>query len=264
MAMSLVFPRGEHPQVRLDPGVARIGSDPAAEIVLGHPGVQPQHAQLHVNASGVMLEVPHGTHVEVNGRRVDGLIALRPGDSVAFDRISARLAASDAAVHVRAPAAAATPAANDETGATCVRAVLPMFVLRGVSGGAFGRSHALAGPLTVGRSPECGIHIDAPGLSRLHARLVPTDKGVLVEDLESTNGTYINERRVRRQLLRIGDEIRFDQVRFRLAGSGPSRHDGLHPVPPEPAPLRSGRWAAIAAIAGMLLALAALGAAYLA
>ena len=207
MTMTLVFPRGEHPQVRLDPGVARIGSDPAAHIVLPQPGVRPQHGQLHVSATGVMLEIPQGTHVEVNGRRVDGLIALRPGDSVAFDQVRARLASSDASA-ARVPSAAAGLAANDEPGATCVRAVLPMFVLRGVTGGAFGRSYALPGPITVGRSPECDIHIDATGLSRLHARLVPVADGVLVEDLESTNGTFINDHRIRSHTLRIGDEIR--------------------------------------------------------
>jgi pSer/pThr/pTyr-binding forkhead associated (FHA) protein len=73
-----------------------------------------------------------------------------------------------------------------------------MFVLRGVTGGAFGRSYALTIPATVGRSPDCDIHIDAPGLSRLHARLVPTADGVIVEDLESTNGTFVNGYRVRR------------------------------------------------------------------
>ena len=77
--MKLVFPGGEHPQVLLGMGVNRIGSDPHANIVLDRPGVLPQHCQLHVTASGVMLDVPHGTTVSVNGRQVDGLIALRPG-----------------------------------------------------------------------------------------------------------------------------------------------------------------------------------------
>ncbi len=48
-----------------------------------------------------MLEVPHGTTVSVNGRHVDGLIALRPGDSVTFDHVLARLASLEA-VAVRA------------------------------------------------------------------------------------------------------------------------------------------------------------------
>lgn len=261
MTMKLVFPGGEHPQVMLDPGVSRIGSDPHANIVLDRPGVLPQHCQLHVSATGVMLEVPHGTTVAVNGRRVDGLIALRPGDSVAFDHVLARLASFDT-IAPAAGGAAAPRAANDDPGATRVRGALPMYVLRGVSGGAFGRCYAVHGLLTVGRSPECDIQVDDPGLSRLHARLVACDDGVLVEDGESTNGTYVNDRRVRRHKARIGDEIGFDRVRFRLAGSA------AEAAPPRPqsaataAPGRGLRWASATTIAALLVALVALGVGY--
>jgi len=124
--MKLVFPGGEHPQVLLGPGVNRIGSDPHANIVLDQPGVLPQHCQLHVTPSGVMLDVPHGTTVSVNGRQVDGLIALRPGDSVAFDRVEARLASMESAAAVRHRVAGRMPdSANDDPGATAVRPVLP-------------------------------------------------------------------------------------------------------------------------------------------
>ncbi|GAB3105257.1 FHA domain-containing protein [Lysobacter terrae] len=268
MTLTLVFPRGEHPQVRLDPGVACIGSDPAAQIVLKHPGVRPQHGQLRVSDIGVMLDVPHGTPVEVNGRRVDGLIALRPGDSVAFDQVRARVAAADGTDCARACGGAAAPVVRAAPGATCVHATLPAFVLRGVTGGAFGRSYALARALTVGRSPECDIHVDAPGLSRLHARLIPAGDGVLVEDLASTNGTFVNDHRVRHYTLHIGDEIRFDQVRFRLAGSGTNnganRGEDIRAVrTAEAVPELRRPWAATVAIGGMVLALAALGAGYL-
>jgi pSer/pThr/pTyr-binding forkhead associated (FHA) protein len=84
--MKLVFPGGEYPQVLLGPGINRVGSDPAANIVIDHPGVMPRHCELHVTAHGVMLQVPQGTTVRVNGRDVDGVIALRPGDMVGFER----------------------------------------------------------------------------------------------------------------------------------------------------------------------------------
>lgn len=218
--MKLVFPGGEHPQVLLGPGVNRIGSDPQSNIVLDTPGVLPQHCQLHVSATGVMLEVPIGTTVSVNGRHVDGLIALRPGDTVTFDHVLARLAAVDTVSPRRAGEAAGYPhAANDDPGVTAVRPAMPMYVLRGVTGGAFGRSYPLQGPVTIGRSPECDIHINDPGLSRIHARLVPGEDGVRVEDLSSTNGSFLNDRRVLRETARVGDELGFDKLRFRLGGA---------------------------------------------
>lgn len=255
--MKLVFPGGEHPQVLLGPGVNRVGSDPRANIVLDTPGVLPQHCQLHVSAAGVMLEVPQGTTVSVNGRRVDGLIALRPGDSVTFDHVLARLTSMDAVSHSRGgegDGSAFPRAANDDPGVTAVRAVMPMYVLRGVTGGAFGRSYPLQGPLTIGRSPECDIQINDPGLSRVHARLMPGEDGVQIEDLDSTNGSFLNDRRVKRDKARIGDELGFDKLRFRLVGAG--GHEPVHIEATKPVHLSSagsGKWL----WAGLVVAIAA-------
>ena len=249
--MKLVFPGGEHPQVLLGPGVNRIGSDPQSNIVLNRPGVLPQHCQLHVTSSGVMLQVPHGTTVSVNGRQVDGLIALRPGDSVAFDGVEARLASMESAAAVRHQAHAhgrLPESANDDPGATAVRPVVPRYVLRGVSGEAFGRTYPVVGTTTVGRAPECDLRLDEPGLSRMHARLLPTDDGMLLEDLGSTNGSFVNGKRVLRGEAKIGDEIGFDTLRFRLLA--PAQPD--EPVPANAPRLRLPSpwwWVAIAALA---------------
>ena len=220
--MKLVFPGGEHPQVLLGQGINRVGSDPQANIVLDRPGVLPQHCQLHVTKQGVMLSVASGTAVSVNGRPVDGLIRLRPGDSVGFDRVQARLASLEpftvAAPDV--PTGFARPAANDDPGATAVRPVLPRFSLRVLSGSAAGRSYPLVGPVTVGRSAECEVQLSDDGLSRRHARMGPAADGVRLEDLGSSNGTRVNGEPVLRAVLRAGDEVGFDTVRFRLVETG--------------------------------------------
>ena len=228
--MKLVFPGGEHPQVLLGPGVNRIGSDPHANIVIDRPGVLPQHCELHVNAHGVTLHVPPGTSVTVNGRAVDGLIALRPDDSVAFDRVLARLSSIETASPLPRGAGPFPTPANDDPGATAVRPVLPKFVLRGVSGQGFGRSYPLVGPTVVGRAPECVLRLDESGLSRQHARLVPTAEGMQVEDLGSTNGTFINGKRIQRGFASPGDEIGFDTLRFRL--TSPSQQEPAATIAP--------------------------------
>lgn len=218
--MKLVFPGGEHPQVLLGQGVNRVGSAPDSSIHLDSPGVLPRHCDLHVTSQGVMLQVPSGTTVRVNDRDVDGLIALRPGDLVCFDKVQARLASLDAQVpraHVAPPSA--TPA-NDQLAATTVRPVLPRYVLRGVSHAGFGRTFPLSSPTVIGRAPDCGIRLDHPGLSRHHARLTPTEEGLLVEDLGSTNGWLLNDQRTERAMVGHGDELGFDQLRFRVVAPG--------------------------------------------
>jgi pSer/pThr/pTyr-binding forkhead associated (FHA) protein len=218
--MKLVFPGGEHPQVILQPGVNSVGSAPDANIVIDRPGVQPKHCQLHVTANGVMLDVPSEASVTVNGSPVRGLIALRDGDRVSFDRFEARLTGMENVALGRPGAAPVS--ANDDLFATTVRAALPRFMLRGMTGHLFGRSFALASVNTVGRAPESTLRLDENGISRVHARLVPNDSGVQIEDLGSTNGTFLNGKRILHGEARAGDEIGFDTLRFRLLSTAPS------------------------------------------
>lgn len=73
--------------------------------------------------------------------------------------------------------------------------------------------------VVIGREDDCDIIIDDQGVSRNHCRLVRRDHGFEVEDGGSTNGTYVNYRRIERAPLRDGDRIRLGQrtiVRFAL------------------------------------------------
>jgi pSer/pThr/pTyr-binding forkhead associated (FHA) protein len=65
-----------------------------------------------------------------------------------------------------------------------------------------------AGSLLAGRLPECDVMIDDGLVSRMHARISVRDDSVLVEDLHSTNGVYVNGMRITHSaLLREGDRL---------------------------------------------------------
>jgi DNA-binding winged helix-turn-helix (wHTH) protein len=78
------------------------------------------------------------------------------------------------------------------------------------------RTFALSGgDNLIGRNPECGIWVDAAGVSRRHARLrLDTESGdAAIEDLGSTNGTFVNEARVESPVtLRDGDTVHLGSV----------------------------------------------------
>ena len=114
----------------------------------------------------------------------------------------------------------------------------PQYVLRGVAGEAFGRTYHLLSPTVVGRTPECDISIDAPGLSRMHARLRPSRDGLEIEDLRSTNGSFLNGKRIAAGTARPGDEIAFDQLRFRVFAASVKQED----APPAPRTRPSRGW----------------------
>ncbi len=63
-------------------------------------------------------------------------------------------------------------------------------------------------PLTIGRSPDNDIMIDNLAVSTLHARVMLDEDHYIVEDQQSLNGTFVNNRRVQqRTVLRDGDAI---------------------------------------------------------
>jgi pSer/pThr/pTyr-binding forkhead associated (FHA) protein len=72
-----------------------------------------------------------------------------------------------------------------------------------------GRSFELNGELTVGRAAGCQVALEDNYVSQLHARVFTRDGTVWVEDLGSTNGTYVNDRRVSSPLaVRRGDQLK--------------------------------------------------------
>jgi pSer/pThr/pTyr-binding forkhead associated (FHA) protein len=66
----------------------------------------------------------------------------------------------------------------------------------------------LTGENVIGRAPDAAIHIDSPGISRRHARILVAQDGVTLEDLASKNGSYVNGILVTTRRLADGDEIR--------------------------------------------------------
>ena len=76
--------------------------------------------------------------------------------------------------------------------------------------------YELTGVLLLGRSKECDICIPASHLSRKHARFSAQGGSVKVEDLKSSNGTFVNGSRVEKTELKHGDEVGFDTLKFRV------------------------------------------------
>jgi len=72
-----------------------------------------------------------------------------------------------------------------------------------------GRTFELAEEMTLGRAPGCGVSIPDAAVSQLHARVFRQQGGFWIEDLGSTNGTWVNDDRVSGpHALRRGDQVR--------------------------------------------------------
>jgi pSer/pThr/pTyr-binding forkhead associated (FHA) protein len=72
----------------------------------------------------------------------------------------------------------------------------------------------------IGRSPKTSdISIDKPSISLKHCVLLVSKNRIHIRDLASTNGTFVNNRKIRLIDLKIGDQIKFGNISFELANS---------------------------------------------
>ena len=92
-------------------------------------------------------------------------------------------------------------------GAIRTRVGVNKVTVRGVDGSH--RDYGLsAGPIVIGRDPASGIHLKDSQVSWRHAVLIGDASGCVVEDLGSSNGTFVGALRIQRHMVHPGDRIR--------------------------------------------------------
>ena len=116
--------------------------------------------------------------------------------------------------------------------------VLPrMAKLKFLSGPLRGSEHDFDGELVIGRA-DADLDIDDPQISRRHLRLRCVSGAVLVEDLDSSNGTFLDNRRLTAvATVRSTAIIGIGQTKFELIGSE-ARVDATRLASPDPSRTR--------------------------
>jgi pSer/pThr/pTyr-binding forkhead associated (FHA) protein len=84
------------------------------------------------------------------------------------------------------------------------------------------------GRFVLGRTTDNDLQIDSKFVSRHHAQLVTSAEGSVVEDLNSTNGVYLNGKRVRRHRLSPGDVIKIGLHEITYSRYEPKPAGDLH------------------------------------
>ena len=177
----------------------RLGSDRGCELQVDAPGIAPYHALIVAHKGSYVIRdqgSPRG--LWVRGRKVGEALlreqgvayTLHEGAAITFTlrplthgaALSGRTGTAADAMEVRF--------ASDQTA------------------------------LSIGRDPGSDLTIDAPLVSRHHARLERAAATYTIRDLGSTNGTYVGGARIRgARTLAIGDEIAIGPVRFTFQGT---------------------------------------------
>jgi ABC-type multidrug transport system ATPase subunit/ABC-type multidrug transport system permease subunit len=171
-----------------------IGRDPASDVQIDLPIVSWNHAIIHVENGQYILEdrnSRNGTAIGESSNRIQRAV-LRPADEVYLG--SYKIAASQ-------------------------------LLSRGkkveIGEAAFHKVSFHGNAMEIGRDPQCDVPLQFPMISWRHARLTRKTDGILVEDLGSRNGTYIDGVRISGKVLaKPGQEIGLGSFRFQLQVDG--------------------------------------------
>lgn len=173
--------------------IITIGRNPSSDIQLDYPMISWDHARIRSHDSGWIIEDLHST----NG--------------TALNRIDNRIQEAPLAV-----------ADDIYLGSFKISASL-ILERKQINQGeaAFERVNLRGDQMVFGRDPACDYPLDYPMISWRHARLTRTAQGIVVEDLNSRNGTYVNGMRVSGSaLVQPGQEIGLGSFRFQLLEDG--------------------------------------------
>ncbi len=88
------------------------------------------------------------------------------------------------------------------------------------------------GSITIGRTQECDVQINDEQISRTHLQLKVTNASIVLRDLDSTNGTFIGGKLIKKALLADGNEVSLGLTTLRLTMV--DKHNplsGLHNIP---------------------------------
>ena len=207
-----------------------LGRGPGVDIVLTDPKgqVSGRHARIVIRGSEAVLEDLVSTNgTFVNGERLEGPHVLRAGDKVRLGGCTLEFV----------PATPPPPARSGRDGEGTLT------IVNGAGGGGVTTVH---GSAMIGREEGNDLRVlDDLEVSRQHAKITVQDGGAWIDDLNSTNGTYVNgERVVERQSLVSGDRIQVGlaviELKLPAAETVITERPGAHPTVVSPVPVDLG------------------------
>jgi len=165
------------------------GSGSGDEIILQGQDILEQHAKLAMTQEGLCVTPIKQSPVSVNGHLISESTLVDDGDWLSLGSCLFQINFPD---HPHPPLQGASPLT---------------------------RPQSQSGILTIGRLSECDFEIASPLVSREHAKLYCGPAGVEIEDLHSTNGTFVNGQRLNgRVSLKQNDRVAIASFAFVFTG----------------------------------------------
>ncbi len=215
---------GNLKRIELSKDVTRFGRDPGVEgaIAAAAAVVSRRHAEIRrQDGNYILVDLGSFNGTTLNGRRIATPEVLHHGDNIELGRGGPTIRFIDPAhpapqpdpqpAQISSPAVATPEFASElrKMGTMVLGSGSPLQISHaGISDQPhvfIERQFGPKGQLTIGRGAECDIRLDGLLISNRHASVTNTTAGVTIEDLNSSNGTYINGERITVRKI-IGEE----------------------------------------------------------
>lgn len=172
-----------------------LGSSSDSDLIIADSNISPQHARIFVSKLGdVFIEPVNKAAIALNGSVVITPISIKHGDWIV-------LGSTPYQIFLEA-------FGNDNTDSA------PIVIDKSQ-----GIDLTLKSIVTIGRTSECDIVIPSPLVSAVHAKLIKDPSGWIIEDCNSTNGTYINAQRILgKHLLKAYDYVAIAASEYLFTG----------------------------------------------
>jgi len=194
-----VFPLGE--------GSFIAGRSADTDFELSHVEISRQHCRFTWDGKTCTVEDLGGVRgTSVNGTRIAAATTLKPGDQVAIGP----------AILVFGIGGQESVAPRESTPASLNAQMLVL--------GKPADQIEVAREMIIGREPGLDVWLNDPGVSRKHASAMPAERGgIIIRDLNSTAGSFVNGHRFDTHELTIGDRLQIGPFCFQFDGHSLNR-----------------------------------------
>lgn len=209
--LKLQFKDKSKPAIWLVAPRIKIGHDKSCDIVLSDKNVAGIQVELKTGDRNITIDVLDvSCPTYVNGKPINNSATLQIKDVIKIGATEMQIIDPLAEHQLNAEATELNSGdANGNQGEWMLRAVSPPFK---------GQLFPIKDFTTVGRESSSDIPIPLNHVSRKHAELILHYNTLVIRDMNSRNGTYVNGKKITKKKLNPGDDIRIDVIAFKVLG----------------------------------------------
>ncbi len=209
--LKIQFKDRRKPAMWLVDSSIRLGKDAGCDIVIDEAQVDAVHCELVVEQSDITLNnLSANRSVFVNGVPV-----VKSQKLVAWDIIKLGTAELQIIDPLKERSQSSQSAQSSKT---VIRPAISEWMLKANSAPLAGQFFQINHAFTIGRDEKADILVPLNFISRIHAKLMIKKQKLYIEDANSSNGTFVNDEKVKSCELRNNDELRLDEFSFLVVG----------------------------------------------